>query len=182
MTPDVRVMGVDLSVSSTGICLPDGSVDRIITTVNPDGGEHAQTRRLALVCEVIVIHVTETDAHVVALEGFSYNSKQSQQHLTGGLGWMVRHALDQVHVRWVVIPPASLKKYATGRGNAGKDEVLTSAAIRTGRPDLCHNDVVDAFWLRAMCLDGLGHPLLDMPKLNRTALAAVDWPSLEPVP
>ncbi|MCX4468742.1 hypothetical protein OOK41_00150 [Micromonospora sp. NBC_01655] len=69
-----------------------------------------------------------------------------------------------------------MKKYATGRGNAGKPEMAVALYKRAGR-ELADDNQVDAWWLRAAGLDHLGHPPADMPKNHRAALDAVRWPT-----
>jgi crossover junction endodeoxyribonuclease RuvC len=95
----------------------------------------------------------------------------------GELGGVVRLALWEAKVPFVEIPPSCLKKYATGRGNAGKEDVLQAAVIRSGHT-FADNNAADAWWLHQM---GLAHyvpesPLLvKVPQLHREGLAKVAW-------
>ena len=77
----------------------------------------------------------------------------------------------------VYVAPTTLKKYATGTGLGGKDEVLLAAERALGH--LCPvatNDQADALWLAAMGCHQYGHPLCPMPARNSTALSTPDWP------
>lgn len=188
MTP--RVVGLDLSLSSTGIALPDGHIithgyslpkdatvaervarithlrERVLTAVmhgpwqpHPDGGGRQQLTDL------------------VVVEGFSFGSPQGATE-AGGLGWTLRIALTEARVPFAVVPPSTLKKFATGKGNAGKDDMKLAALQRfgltftgTGSGDRC-----DARWLQEMGLHHLGAPTVDLPAVNVSALAKVAWP------
>ena len=80
-------------------------------------------------------------------------------------------ALFYVDTPFIVVPPTVVKLYATGKGNAHKDEVL-AAAIRAG----CHesvttNDRADAWWLRAIGLHLHGEPVVPETAYRDKALA-----------
>jgi Holliday junction resolvasome RuvABC endonuclease subunit len=68
-----------------------------------------------------------------------------------------------------------VKKYLTGKGTAGKDEVMMAVARRFAWFDGDNNEA-DALGLAAATADHYGAPMVAMPALNRTALAAVTWP------
>ncbi len=81
----------------------------------------------------------------------------------------------------VAVPPNLRAKYATGRGNAGKDEVLLAVAHRwthVCQPD--GNDTADALVLASMGADHLGHPPVHLPATHREALTKVPWPLAAP--
>jgi Holliday junction resolvasome RuvABC endonuclease subunit len=78
----------------------------------------------------------------------------------------------------VLIPPASLKRYATGKGNASKADIRVGILQRFGI-DIPDDNAADAFVLRAMALDHYGQPLTPMPQTHRQALDKVAWPQLE---
>lgn len=191
MTARPYVVGLDLSLTATGVSSDEGT--RVLK-VGGDGME-----RLAMLRDAVLraTHVTDQDqldrpcsqcwehpellvdgSHpdVVVVEGYSYASA-NQAHQLGELGGVVRLALWEVALPYVVVPPKLLKRYAAGNGNAGKDEMLAAAIRRLGYEGHDHN-AADAMWLRAMALDHYGFPLCPMPAANRAALAKVAWPSL----
>lgn len=166
MTP--RVVGLDLSLTATGIASPDGTTTVLATKLRGCERLIDLRDRTRKACEL---------ADLVALEGYSFGSRNSHAHALGELGGVVRVALHVASVRFVEVPPSSLKKYATGKGNAGKEEMLAAAIRRLGY-DGHDNNEADALWLRAMALDTLGHPVVDMPAVNRAALEKVAWPQV----
>lgn len=123
-------------------------------------------------------HAVSAIAHgsdLVITEGYAFG-RTNRAHNMGELGGVVRVQLiidDGITV--VVIPPPVLKKFATGRGNAGKSDVLVAAVRRLGLDNSDHN-IADAHWLlaMAMCHHGVyGAPA--MPATQLAVLEKVDW-------
>lgn len=173
------VIGIDLSLSSTGLAFVDPDIyetQLIKPRARLDG--HA---RLSWLVGAIGEHTQ--GAGLVVVEGPSYGSAAAQRghHERAGLWWMVTHQLWLWDVPCAIAPPACLKRYATGRGNAKKEDVLI-AVIRRYPAFIGNNDAADALVLAAMGADWLGRAVTDMPKTHRAALDGVAWPTTLEVP
>ena len=98
-------------------------------------------------------------------------------HQLAGLWWIVTHSLWARRIPFAVVPPTTLKKYATGSGASRKDDVLRECTRRfpwfTG-----DNNAADAAWLAAMAADHHGRPMTVVPQRQRDSLAAVQWPDV----
>lgn len=164
LTPPV-VYGVDLSLSATGIAGPAGE-----TTIAPAGLVGAE--RLDFIRREVARYVSISD--LVVVEGYAYG-RANQAHQLGELGGLIRWELWRTNVEHLIVPPTKLKTYATGAGNAGKDQVLASAIRRLGYGGHDHNEA-DALWLRALGMDLLGHPLVELPQNHRRALDGLETP------
>lgn len=162
------VVGLDPSLTATGIATLAG-----VRTLRP---KTKGTQRLIAIRDEITDICLAAD--LVAIEGVSFGSHSSHAHEIGGLAWIIRVALTEAGIAWVDVPPACLKKYATGKGNAGKEEVLAAAIRRLGY-DGHDNNQADALWLRAMACDHLGHPAVDLPAVHRQGMTKVPWPETE---
>ena len=182
----MRLLALDLSLTSSGWARRgDGVVES--GTLRP-GGRLSGAARLAWVCDRVVELVGEGEgrASLVLLEGYSFGSQGRATFSIGELGGSVRLTLHRLGVPFVEVPPAVLKKFAVGSGQASKDEVLLAAARRGG--DLfvgsC-NDEADAFWLlvagyaAASVRDAGVSPVLRVPASQMAALEQVDWSGLE---
>ena len=84
-------------------------------------------------------------------------------------------------IGFVEIPPTCRAKFATGKGNAGKSEVISSISARTGivwsGPGA--DDMCDAWVLEEIGLARVGKSKYDWPSSNMSALDRVDWSSLD---
>lgn len=176
-----RVLGLDLSLQATGVAFPDGST--AVWSQPLTGVARLAWFRQALSDWLVGApqypHGLACD--VVAVEGHQFNTKFGQPHALGEQAGVVKLVLHDLEVPMVLIPPASLKRYATGKGGASKEAVLVAAVLRLGYQG--HStDEADALWLREMALDHYawatttsGRP---MPATHRAALDAIDWPEL----
>lgn len=167
MNQHPNIIGLDLSLTATGICLEDGTTLTIRS-------KHRDMERLADIRSLVLGVISNTD--LVVIEGYSYGSPHRSHHL-GELGGVIRLALYDASIQYVNIPPTSRAKYATGRGNAAKPQVVSEISARTGRifPD---DNQMDAWILRAMALDHYGYPPIDVPQTHRDALNQMTWPEL----
>lgn len=169
----LRVIGVDLSLSGTGIA--EFGDEEVTWKTSP--GE-AIERRLASIRDVVLMTAKAHDRYcdLVTIEDFVTRSPAAST--LGMVHGVVRVALMEAGIPFVLVPPASLKKYIAGKGNAKKDDMRMETFKRFGR-DIKDDNQCDAFGLRAMALDAFGCPLVDMPTVNRLALEKVAWPALE---
>jgi len=115
------------------------------------------------------------------MEGYSFASRHSQAHSIGELGGVIRLLLFEMEIPYVVIPPTCRAKFATGKGNASKNEVISSVSAKTGivwsNPG--GDDKCDAWILEEMAKTHLGTSTIDWPQLNKDALKTIDWSPLE---
>ena len=108
------------------------------------------------------------------IEGYAY-ARANQAHQIGELGGVVRLALSDRGVPVVEVSPSSLKKLATGKGNASKDAVLAEAMRRLGYQGSDNNEA-DALWLLEMARQALDLPgAVDLPKAHRSAVDPEKW-------
>jgi Holliday junction resolvasome RuvABC endonuclease subunit len=181
-----RVLGLDLSLTSTGVAAitsDGGTVSRIASKAKPGATLAQRGARLADLVEQITTEASGWPVHpmpaLVVVEGPSFGqARQGGQHDRAGLWWLVVAQLLDWHIPVAEVPPALCKKYATGKGNAGKDEVLAAVIRRYPSVEVTGNDQADALVLAAMGADHLGVPIVDMPATHRTALAKVAWPQM----
>lgn len=82
---------------------------------------------------------------LVTIEGPSFQSKGQGQVSRYELLGIIKHYLRQQEYLHMVLPPTSLKLYATGYGKADKDQMIAAAAKEGFRTK--SDDEADAFWL-----------------------------------
>jgi Holliday junction resolvasome RuvABC endonuclease subunit len=163
------VIGLDLSLTSTGIA-GHGWTDHIRTKTRGDA-------RLDYLLSSIADFIKLAD--LVVLEGPSYGHAALAGHEDlAGLRVLVRRYCWRHQIPYAVIPPSSLKLYATGRGNATKGEVRSAVADRYGihTEGAARYDEADAYVAMAAGMDWSGHRLAAVPERCAGALAGCAWP------
>lgn len=170
MSSIVTPVGLDLSLTSTGLSVGAASV---AIQSKKKGCE-----RLVEIRNRVVQEVLSHPLPIVLVEGYSFSSRNSHAHALGELGGVVRVALHENGVPYVDVPPNCLKKFATGKGNASKAQVVSAISARTGVV-FDTDDEADAWVLAEI---GRVHYLqagvVDWPKSHLQALEKVAWPSI----
>lgn len=116
---------------------------------------------------------------LVVIEGPSYGSADhSQQHSQGKMAGVIELALYQMKPRpaIAIVAPSSLKKFATGKGFAKKEEMVMAARawLDYGRYS---DDEADAMWLVQMAVEEYAlDRRIDIPEKQMEALESVEWP------
>lgn len=162
----MKIAAFDLSLTRPAVCF-NGDLD----VVTPDSKGH---ERLAYIWTWVATWVDRAD--LVAIEGYAY-ARPNQAHQIGELGGVIRHNLWTHGIPYLDVPPSNVKKYATGKGNASKDDVVDAAYRRGG--DLYQgssNDEADAFWIWALASELAGQPVVEVPAKHREALAKLELP------
>jgi crossover junction endodeoxyribonuclease RuvC len=176
------VVGIDLSLTSTGIAVvhPDGCV--VLETVTSTGRAAAKLEdrheRLRTIVHSVLSYVPMYALVVIESPSLG-QGRQAGQLDRHGLWWLT---VDTLRLNVVVdVTPASRCKYATGVGNAPKDAVLAAAVRRFPDVPVNGNDTADALWLAAMGCEHLSEPIVDLPATHRAAMTGVRWPELDAV-
>jgi Holliday junction resolvasome RuvABC endonuclease subunit len=173
MTERVMVTGLDGSLTSTGWAR-DGKTGRILGPIQ----EHANYMQKVVRLNKLVVAIDRIckGSEVVVMEGYSHASKYGGEWM-GELGGAIKLVLYRRRIPFVVIPPSTMKKYATDNGRASKDQVL-AAAVRQGAP-VENNDEADAWWLYDMGLAHYEQHDFIGPQYRRKVLQSIRWPQLD---
>lgn len=175
------VIGIDLSLTSTGLCIVykgKAQTFRVESKGSADASLANRYRRLDDIAGEIIMTVVNNDADLVVIEQPAYSRTVGHMHDRSGLWWIVVHALHHERHSVAEVAPTSRARYATGKGNAGKDAVLLEVARRFPDVALSGNDEADALVLAAMGADYLACPIVTMPASHREALGKVRWPEV----
>lgn len=180
-----RVVGLDLSLTSTGIS--DGTVSIAFSTPADACIEY----RLADLTQACMMQIASpgTSRHnhgqradLVVIEGAAYGAKGNAVEQLAALRLMVRTELWRQSIPFAVVPPATLKAYTSGNGRASKPAMVAALAERheldlkdvkvaNGR-----YDIADAFALAAMGYARIGQPLPTAGRPRLDSMLAVRWP------
>jgi Holliday junction resolvasome RuvABC endonuclease subunit len=173
MTP--KIMGLDLSLTSTGISI-DGET---FVVASKEKGP----ARLIEVSRTVVSLALSRKVELVVIEGYSFASRNSQAHSIGELGGVVRVQLYANQIPYVEVPPTCRAKFATGRGNASKNDVISAISAKTGIvwSGAGSDDECDAWVLEEMGLCHFGLAKYKWPESSISSLEKIDWDPVRPM-
>ena len=159
-TPGLPVhIGIDQSFSGFGLTVLslDGTYRSTVTKF--DG--HGVDRLLSVQAFLKNVHSTcAGDQQRIlgwAMEGYAYGSQMA--NMAGEMGATIKLILKQIDTAYpLIVPPTSLKKYATGRGNSTSKSQIMLAVYRKWGVELLDDNAADSFVLAKM---SEGKPDLD---------------------
>lgn len=162
----MNIIGLDPSLTATGIADPIGET----TVVYPKactgddrlGYLYTEVREHLYAAQLAIVEDLPTHANGAGKTGMAQG--------------VVRLAVLRSTADLITIPPATLKKFATGKGNATKADMRMALYQRTGQ-DIRDDNQVDAWWLRALGHQLAGEPIVDLPKAQLAALEKVQRPA-----
>lgn len=182
-TPYFAAVGIDPSLTACGVALiqeQDGERVRSVHTLGRKGKKdetlaQREERIMTVVHDVIGLIQSLDVTPIVTIEGPSHGNVTGSHHDRSGLWWMlVRDIRDHVGAEVVEITPSQVKKYATGKGNAGKAEVMAATIRRYLDVPISNDNEADAWVLAAMAARLIGEPVEEaLPKVNLEAMAKV---------
>lgn len=170
-SPRSGVIGLDLSLTSTGVALPDGETYRIRTR-QADGD-----RRLLVIRDRIVRDLDTYRPELAVVEDLPRHAMGAG--VTAMVHGVVRAALAERRIPYALVVPATLKAFACDHGRATKEQLAAAAYLAAGVEfaDDRGGDQCDAWWLRAAGHEALGKPLFGLPEKQRERLRKVSWPA-----
>ena len=143
------IVGIDPSLTGTGIVALRRDTVELVKTVKtrPD---LSLIYRVSAIYRTIASIVEKLAPDLIVIEGFSYGSKGRAVFEIAYLGWRIREELERFKERdgipWIEVPPAQLKKFATGKGTANKGVIMQQVYKRWGF-EASDNNIADAFVL-----------------------------------
>lgn len=137
----MRFVGIDPSTKTGLVILSD---DEVITAEEIKTNHKKDPIRFMHIAEQVISRLKRKD--VIAIEGFSYGSRGKGVSTQYGVGWMIRAELYRAGYPYIEVSPGGLKKFATGKGNTKKEEMILPIYKRWGFEHNSDN-VRDAFVL-----------------------------------
>jgi hypothetical protein len=158
-----RVVGLDLSITATGICASNGETYTV-------GGKSALGDERLVLIKIAILDNLDADIYIIE----DLPTHAHGAGVTGMVHGVVRATLLENKKKYILVTPASLKKYATGKGNANKVDMAIALYERFGikLPD---DNQVDAYWLRMMGLDYFGIEKIYLPQVNKSVFEKINW-------
>jgi len=156
----MRFIGIDPSLVGTGfVCLnEEGNIEgqeliKTTTTLEIEDRLKLINDQIQLLLDKYQIRYTDGYKHtgLVYMEGLSFGSKNGNAVTQlAGLHYLLRINLrNRFNLEYKIIPPTTLKKFVTGKGNSKKELMLLEVYKRWGVSFKDHN-LADAYGLAQM--------------------------------
>lgn len=143
----MNYVGIDPSTKTGIVLLHTGGTVNLKYEITSKKKE--DPHRFIDIAEQVLLHIQPND--VICIEGFSYGSKGKGVSTQYGIGWMIRAELIRNGYTYYDVPPTTVKKFATGKGNTKKDEMVLPIYKKWGFES--HSDNIrDAFVLSQIAL------------------------------
>jgi len=152
-------LGIDQSFTSTGWFVSNSDLYQY-GLIHSDKNLDTYTRAIGVADEImsLLMRRLNGDVDVVTIEGLPFMSRSNVTRDLAGLQFLIIDRLmDKGYVldkNLFIIPPTTLKKYATGKGNIKGKEPLYEAlpdGIRSSIGKIPkskgRSDITDAYWL-----------------------------------
>lgn len=182
------IVAIDPSLQSTGLAVlgidpaapavnPRWAVRTIRSAapVAPPNPHLADMRRMEKIVHQLRRAIEELTYGVkptyFVIEAPAFSKNDGKAHERAGLWWLIyQMAAGYQHVPILVVKPNLRAKYATGNGNAGKDEVMLATSRRYPDAPISNNNEADTVVLAAMGARMLGLPIDKLPLTHLDAM------------
>ena len=176
----MRIIGLDPGLTSPAIAARPGH--EIVTVVIDTKKLRGMERIKHIIDEVVNIDyppslIPEFIANPpdkIIMEGYAYG-RIHQMAALGELCGIIKWEATNREIEVIIIPPTSLKKFATGKGNANKESMRDAAnkeRQKDGLPWLKTHDEADAYWLLRIG-EEIENESLGLPKYRQEVLKQV---------
>lgn len=143
----ITSIGLDLSLVATGLSILDDDelIHSCVIKSKPLGLRPVdEVVRLTTIVEKIMEIIDEHGPKVVVIEGIAFGvQKTTALAQLASLNYLVRAALLERSIQFIICAPTTLKRFITGKGNSQKDHVMMEVYKRYGIEALT-NDIADA--------------------------------------
>lgn len=172
----VDAMGLDLSLTASGVAASDG----FVAVIGRDGVTslpvHDQIEVIEELAGRIQREVTARQPRVVVVEALDNAQSYGGVSERAWLWWEVVHRLHHRGFRIAMPTSAQVKIYAAGNGGATKPQVIAAVKEHWPRFDVGRdNNKADAAAMAAMGAHLLGQPLCELPPTHTRKLAEVRY-------
>ncbi len=144
----MRYVGIDPS-TATGLVILDDQAN-VIVAEDVSGIGSKDPHRVGTLVDKVIGKLLSSDK--VCIEGFAYGAQGQGVAVQYGLGYLLRDRLYRKQIAYDEAAPGAVKKFATGKGNTKKDEMVMPIYRKWGFEHKSDN-VRDAYVLARIALE-----------------------------
>ncbi len=97
-----------------------------------------------------------TDFNVVVFEEVKRHRGTAAAHVYGGMTAIIMTFCDEHNIPYTSIPVGTIKRHATGKGNANKQKMIEAAMERWPKAKFEDDNEADARWIASAYISGEG--------------------------
>lgn len=153
----IRILAIDPSLTASGTAVINMLDALVVETIKP---KVKGVERLVYLRHEFTYLIHAYGPQVLVMEGYNYGAARGRGSPgrlfdIGELGGMIKLLADHHKLRLLVVPPASLKMFATGNGLAQKDQMMAAVKSqwRTKIRDDNQADAVGLYYFAQATLD-----------------------------
>lgn len=148
----LTILGIDLGTTTGWALRPvDGPIAHGFASFRTQRFEGGGMRYLKFKRWLTELKAIATDIHVVYFEEVRRHAGVDAAHVYGGLMATLTAWCEHHNIPYLGVPVGTIKKHATGKGNASKDEVI--AAMRAKGHAVADDNEADALALLHWAID-----------------------------
>lgn len=138
-------IGIDPSLTGTGICIIDRNCKLLSSSLIATKAKDTIEVRYSVIIENIKT-IDNLHSSIIAIEGIGFGCRGQGMFQLAGLHYVIRYFLWKRKIKFMIVPPTTLKKFVTGKGNSKKELMLKTVYKKWGM-DFDDNNVCDAYGL-----------------------------------
>ena len=151
----LSILAIDLGTTTGWALRPrDGQIAHGFVNFRPQRFEGGGMRFLRFKHWLSELKAMATDIHAVYFEEVRRHAGVDAAHVYGGFMATLTTWCEHHNIPYQGVPVGTIKKHATGKGNAGKDEVI--AAMRAMGHPVTDDNEADALALLHWAVDNQG--------------------------
>lgn len=157
-------LGIDPSTKTGVAVIIDGELIEAVEIKAKAG--IVGMERVIYISKTVLRYVTKYKPDAICIEGYGYSNAHTLVTLVE-IGTAIRLLLYKYQQKYIDVPPTSLKKFTTGKGNAKKDVMILEVYKRWGF-EITNDNIADAAALAQFAR--AYHDDIKMPLVNLSAV------------
>jgi Holliday junction resolvasome RuvABC endonuclease subunit len=156
-----KILGCDPSLSATGIVVIDGAGNILFNEILKS--KKIDVERLIDLRQQLLKIYSEMNIHLTVIEGYSFGSRTGQAFSLGEWGGVLKTALIDASIPFIITPPTQARKFMCGKGNLPKI-MVPKEVYKKWKIDLDNDNLYDAYvlarvglsyylWKQGICKD-----------------------------
>ena len=143
---DPSILGLDLSLTETGIYISNWKETNPVSEVLKPPKSLNKFTRLAWYESQFEEFKSRYNVSYCAVEGYAMGIRTGMVFNIGEQGGIARMVLQKGFIETIIVPPTTLKRFVTGKGNSKKNEMMLGVFKKWGK-EFSNDNKADAYAL-----------------------------------